>query len=280
MNLAIATATRAEIDLLVDWAAREGWNPGLADADAFLAQDAGAFLVGRLGDEIVAGIAVTRYAATFGFLGFYIVAAEHRGQGHGLALWKAGMARLEGRCIGLDGVVAQQANYRKSGFVWAHANLRHSGRVAMGAGIDDAIRAPRRGDFEALVAFDATHFGCERRAFLEAWIDPASGRAARMFIEDGHIAGFGVIRPCHEGWKIGPLFAGGEDVAERLFRALAGEAKGDVVILDTPAPNAAAVALATRHGLTPGFETARMYRGPAPDLPLSRIYGITTFELG
>jgi hypothetical protein len=32
--------------------------------------------------------------------------------------------------------------------------------------------------------------------------------------------------------------------------------------------------------MTPMFETARMYRGRAPDLPLDRIFGITTFELG
>ena len=28
------------------------------------------------------------------------------------------------------------------------------------------------------------------------------------------------------------------------------------------------------------FETARMYAGPAPACELSRLYGITTFELG
>jgi hypothetical protein len=32
--------------------------------------------------------------------------------------------------------------------------------------------------------------------------------------------------------------------------------------------------------LAPSFETARMYRGPAPDLPLAQIFGIGTFELG
>jgi hypothetical protein len=47
-----------------------------------------------------------------------------------------------------------------------------------------------------------------------------------------------------------------------------------------PEPNAGAIALADRHGLKPSFEVARMYRGPAPDLPLERIFGITTFELG
>jgi hypothetical protein len=38
--------------------------------------------------------------------------------------------------------------------------------------------------------------------------------------------------------------------------------------------------LAAQYGLAPVFETARMYCGPAPSLPLDQIYGITTFELG
>ena len=48
-----------------------------------------------------------------------------------------------------------------------------------------------------------------------------------------------------------------------------------------PEPNDEAVALAKRHGLEPVFETARMYRGPAPALPLGAApSAITTFELG
>jgi RimJ/RimL family protein N-acetyltransferase len=105
--------------------------------------------MGWLGGQPVASISVVRYGAGFGFLGFYIVVPRHRGQGHGIALWRAGMARLEG-----------------------------------------------------------------------------------------------------------PVF------------------------LDPPEPNAAALRLAERHGLAASFGTARMYRGPAPELPLKRIFGITSFELG
>jgi hypothetical protein len=47
-----------------------------------------------------------------------------------------------------------------------------------------------------------------------------------------------------------------------------------------PQPNVAAIALAERHGMTPYFETARMYTGIRPELPLARIFGITTLELG
>ena len=53
-----------------------------------------------------------------------------------------------------------------------------------------------------------------------------------------------------------------------------------MVFLDPPEPNGPAVALAKRYGLEPVFETARMYRGAVPELPLEKIFGITTFELG
>ena len=68
--------------------------------------------------------------------------------------------------------------------------------------------------------------------------------------------------------------------ADWLFQALSSEAHDAPVFLDLPEPNQAAVQLATRYGLSPVFETARMYRGATPDLPLSRTYGISTFELG
>jgi len=32
--------------------------------------------------------------------------------------------------------------------------------------------------------------------------------------------------------------------------------------------------------MKPVFETARMYTGAAPDLPLPKLFGVTSFELG
>jgi len=65
-----------------------------------------------------------------------------------------------------------------------------------------------------------------------------------------------------------------------LFRGLASTAGGGLVFIDVPEPNQSALGLAARYHLTPAFETARMYRGAAPALPLDRVYGITSFELG
>ena len=105
-------------------------------------------------------------------------------------------------------------------------------------------------------------------------------RTGWALVEYGRITGYGVVRACRDGAKICPLFADDPGRADLLFRLLAASAPGAVIALDTPEPNAEAVALAGRYGLAPVFETARMYRGPAPELPLSRLFGVTTFELG
>ncbi|GAB4359518.1 MAG: GNAT family N-acetyltransferase [Oricola sp.] len=283
-GLEIRPAGAAEFAAAVEWAAREGWNPGLDDLAAFHAADPGGFLMGFVDGEPVSSISVVRYGDDFGFLGFYIVHPDRRGTGIGMETWNAGMARLQGRTVGLDGVVAQQDNYRRSGFEPAGRNIRH-------AGVPDravpetvcAIRPATPGDMERLAAYDRAHFPADRAGFLRGWTLPGSGarRMALVAAAGGAVFGYGTIRECRSGWKIGPLFADARDVAEALFAALvATTPAGAEVSLDTPQDNAQAVEMALRAGLEPVFETARMYRGPAPRLPLDRIYGVTTFELG
>ena len=50
--------------------------------------------------------------------------------------------------------------------------------------------------------------------------------------------------------------------------------------IDVPAVNPQALSLVRERGLAPVFETARMVAGVAPALPLSRRFGVTSFELG
>jgi hypothetical protein len=279
----VAAMTPADLDRAVDWAAAEAWNPGLDDAEAFLAADPGGFLMGRVDGAPATAISVVAYGPAFGFLGFYICRPEFRGRGFGMATWQAGMARLGGRIVGLDGVVAQQANYAKSGFALAHRNVRYGGRATATETADPRIvelgRDRPLGLAGAVVAYDRAFFAGPREAFLRNWLRPP-GRRTLAFVEGNEVRGYGSVRACRSGYKIGPLFADTPDIAERLLAALTGRLRGTEIFLDVPEPNAEAVALATRHGLAPVFETARMYRGSAPDLPLSRIFGITTFELG
>lgn len=279
MDLHIRTMATSEIALAVDWAAAEGWNPGLADAPCFATVDPQGFLIGEINGEPAATISNLNYSDDFAFLGFYIVRPDLRGKGYGLAIWRAAIAHAGQRVIGLDGVIAQQDNYRKSGFVLAHRNVRFGGTIA--ATMPVAAGVVRLADVPLAVieADDAMVFPASRPAFLRAWI-AAPGHRGRAFLRDGEVAAWGVIRPCRRGWKVGPLVAGSRAEAETVLDALIADAGGGEVFLDVPEPNRAAVAMAQARGLVPVFETVRMYTGAVRPVQLDRVFGVTTFELG
>jgi len=71
-ELLIRNMSRSEVNDLVDWAAAEGWNPGLHDADLFWATGPGAFIAADLDGELIGGGAITSYGGEFGFMGFFI----------------------------------------------------------------------------------------------------------------------------------------------------------------------------------------------------------------
>ena len=100
-------------------------------------------------------------------------------------------------------------------------------------------------------------------------------------MSNNELAGYGVIRQCRTGYKIGPLYAENPELAESLFLALQARVEpSEPIYLDTPEVNQAAVALANRYNMTISFETARMYSGAMPDLPVDRLFGVTSFEVG
>lgn len=276
-----------EISTAVNWAAAEGWNPGLADDACFAAPDPQGFFIGELDGEPAATVSCVNYGASFAFLGFYIVRADLRGRGYGLRIWNAAIAHAGPRVIGLDGVVAQQQNYRKSGFELAYANIRYGGIVALPDALQAQVNAQVNAQVIALTeipladvaAYDATVFPAPRTAFLRAWIG-APGHVGRALVHDGKLVGWGVIRPCRKGHKIGPLVADDRATAEAVLSALLAGAGGGEIFLDVPSINRDAVALAQDLGLVPVFETARMYTGAIKPLRLERIFGVTTFELG
>lgn len=281
MNCKIRALQRDEIRLAIDWAADEGWNPGLHDAESFHAADPEGFLVAEVEGVPVGCISAVAYGAGFGFIGLYIVAPAWRGRGIGIRLWNAGMSRLAGRVIGLDGVPAQQENYRRSGFALAWRNLRYGGVAQTSAQrLPDEVLPLAHVDLDTLCRKDLEAFPAPRAAFLSAWcaMPDSTGLAWRR---DGRLGGWGVIRRCRAGYKIGPLVADDPVIASTLYSGLCDAVPaGEAVYLDVPQPNTEALALAQANGLSGVFETARMYAGPEPACRLETVYGVTTFELG
>lgn len=278
-DLQIRNLRPEEISLAIDWAAAEGWNPGLRDAACFAIPDPQGFFVGEIDGEPVATVSCVNYDDRFAFLGFYIVRAGFRGRGHGLRIWNAAIAHAGSRVIGLDGVVAQQDNYRRSGFQLAYANIRYGGTVAAPPKPPADVVALDTIPFADIEADDTTVFPAPRGAFLLAWIN-TPGHVGRALLRDGRLAAWGVIRPCRTGHKLGPLVANDRTTAEAIVQALLASAGGGEIFLDVPAINREAVALAESLGLNPVFETARMYTGAITPLRIDRVFGVTSFELG
>jgi GNAT superfamily N-acetyltransferase len=276
-SLVIRNMNEHELASALEWAAAEGWNPGLDDAQCFYAADPKGFFLGEVDGKPAGCISAVAYDDAYGFLGLYIVAPDYRGRGFGLKLWRAAMVYLSGRNVGLDGVLSQQANYSKSRFTLAYRNIRYQGKGGGSEpyGLIDLSSVP----FKEIARYDATVFPAPRPNFLRRWIEQPQA-AALGVMNDQRLIGYGVVRPCRQGFKIGPLFAQNRQTADTLLKGLASRVPDQPIFLDAPEANPAAIQLAQRHHMQPVFETARMYTKGLPAARIVHCFGVTTFELG
>lgn len=270
---------RDEIALVREWSFGEGWNPGLHDIGCFCATDPNGFFLGELGREPIACVSCITYDDTFGFLGHYIVRPGFRGHGYGIQVWRAGMSHLGDRNVGLDGVVAQQENYRKSGFQYAHSHVRYRG-AGGGTRCKDVVPLTDL-SFDDLAAYDRRHVPADRRGFLRCWVN-LPGTTTLGCVKDGQLVGYGTIRPAAEGSRVGPLFADEPGIADALFRSLLATAPGQSVFIDTTdeSANPHIPAFVERFALSELFRTARMYNKVTPRLPLANVYAVMSLEAG
>ena len=270
-------ATIAELELALGWAASEGWNPGLNDAEAFYQADPEGFFVAvNEKDEPIASISVVNHTSEFAFLGLYIVKPEFRGRGTGFALWNQALAHAGNRVIGLDGVEAQQENYRASGFVSAGGTTRFTGRLK--GQRQDEVRLATPDDIPPLIEMEARSSGVLKSKYLQAWFSQSVTRSTLILESQQQVSGFATIRACHEGAKIGPIIATDADTARKLISHAATMFDGPLTV-DVPEFANGLTRLCQRLGFEQGFRTARMYRGDfLPSTP--DIFAVTSLELG
>lgn len=268
----------ADIKTAVRWANEEGWQPGVRAEETFLAADAEGLLAGILDGEMISSLTAVSYDGKFGFIGMYIVKPGYRGKGYGISTWNAGISHLDGHIIGLDGVIAQQENYQKFGFRIDHRNERYIGhfkgrpRIEVSA-LDDT------GLGEILV-YEKEMFPGNREKLLAAWV-AGNDVKTRVIRRNGRIAGYGVLRPCRDAVRIGPLFADDYMAADTLLDDLTSELPDGIdICLDIPKNNQNAIKLVESRGMKPVFETLRMYMGGFPSIRTDKIFGISSFELG
>lgn len=277
MAFTVRQMTLDELKLVLEWAIAEGWNPGLHDAEPFYATDPEGFFLGELDGKPVGSFSAVAYDGHFGFVGLNIVRPELRGQGFGVDIWDTGMLHLGSRNVGLACAVAQQDYYEECGF---HAAFQSMQYETIGGGVTPAGLTPlAEVPLKKLVEYDAKHFAVPRPRFLEAWIRQP-GTTALGLLRRNRMAGYGVLRQCHVGYKIGPLIANDPAAAETLLQGLLAAASSESVFLDVPEPNADAVLLAQRYRMRAVAETSWMYTAKPPDVDLSKVFGMTTRGMG
>ena len=273
----IKNATLLEMDFLLLLAKQEKWNPGLHDAFPFYQTDPHGFFIGEINQEKIGGISAVAYNDKYGFMGFYVVIPSYRRQGFGFQLWNHALNYLGNRCIGLDGVVEQQENYKKSLFQWHHKNIRFQGKGIKHAtsALLDLTQIP----IKQVLEYDEKVFGMPRKNFLIPWLQMPNAISLAS-CKNGNLEGYGTIRKCFEGYKIGPLFADTFEIAKKIYLGLCSKAHGASVFLDVPETNEAGMSLVKLFKLEKVFETARMYTKSPPKLQLDKTFGITSLELG
>jgi len=218
------------------------------------------------------------YDDSFGFFGLYVVKPEFRKKGIGMKLTEKCLEYLGDRNIGLDGVVENEKKYQQvMKFRSAYSNLRFEGRG--GGKVPDGLVKISDVPFEKLLAYDRKMFPVPRTGFLERWVNQPDSYAFAA-LEAGDPKGYGVIRKCRAGYKIGPLFADDQGTAEKIFRALKASVPEETIYLDVPEPNKKAMEIAKRYHMNVMFKTIRMYSRKEPDIRLDGVYGVTSFELG
>ena len=130
-----------------------------------------------------------------------------------------------------------------------------------------------------IAQYDRAFFPCPRNTFLSAWL--AMSNAMSLVYHDNTVKGYGVIRKCRLGYKIGPLFADDIHIARILFQGLcAAVQQRESIFLDIPEINPQAGTLVKEFNMQPVFETARMYTKEVPNISMDRTFGITSFEVG
>lgn len=268
---------------LMSWAAAEGWNPGEHDAEVFYQTDPDGFYGFFHNDEMIAGGSVVSYNGEFGFMGLFIVKPEYRSKGIGNALWYKRRDKLlsrlnEGASIGMDGVVQMQPFYAKGGFEIAFRDERHmnTGKTFT---IHKNISPIEESDLDKIMAYDKKCFGFARPQFMKPWLQ-MPGIKTFKYTEGNQLKGFAIVRKLIDGYKICPLFADDNTIAEELYKACLNSVPGEVISMDIPVINKDAVALVKKYNAEYIFECARMYYGKPPDMDINKVFGITTFELG
>jgi len=276
-----------ELGMVMGWADEEGWNPGKYDYKAYYAIDKKGFLLLLLDNRPVGAISLVRYSHSFAFIGLFIVRPEFRKQGYGKQLWDVAMNRLaKSTSIGLYAVPQQVDRYKNSGFQNGHKNNRWNMAASFSKDMHYLMINQKNivKPYKKLVDYDKSLWGSSRKRFFDLLLMQTHVHAFVRFNElSGNVNGYGVIRPCSKGYRIGPLYADSLESAKELTESLLSKIPCESqVIFDIPTKNYFSNLFAEYFVLEriEDIDTQAMFKGEIHNQNEDKCYGVCSLEIG
>ena len=196
--------TQEEFDsVITNLMVKEGWRPGLKDAECFMAWDPTGAFVGELNGKPIGCRTMAKYGDSFAFGGSYIVSKEFRGKGYGEKIWDAATASARpSRSIGLAAKKKMEKKYQSKGcrslFYGARFDIHLP--TALTRFSETSARSPvnikhiEDVNLQELFKYDTKVFGFKCHAFLSKWLG-VTGSHVRVAINgEGSIVGYTVAR--------------------------------------------------------------------------------------
>lgn len=170
------------------------------------------------------------------FLGFFLLAPEHRGKGIGSVIWDLAMARMPvDFTLGLRGVPSMVDKYRKKATPVIGATLEnykmkvaeyHASMEKLSGDNFKLVSHLNPAEWDQLVKYDQSVNGRARREFLELYYKLPFVFGIVLF--DGHhkvIAHISAVSTSHEEdkiFKVAPLYADSPSIAMSALRVFSG----------------------------------------------------------
>jgi len=242
-----------------------GWNQTPADWERFLATEPdGCFLAEWNGAP--AGTATTTfYGPDLAWIGMVLVHPDYRRHGIGRALLETCVEHLRARgarCLKLDATPVGRKVYEQLGFKQEWTLTRWVCRIAPAqtTAQEHGLRTWRATDADRVEPLDVSAFGASRKRLLLSLAQQSRYALVLDSSAEG-IAGYGLLRSGSQALYLGPVVARSADAGLHIVEALLDRSAGQMLFLDIPDANAAAVAWVTERGGTQQRPLTRMFLG-------------------
>jgi GNAT superfamily N-acetyltransferase len=238
-----------------------GWNQTPADWRRLLTLEPEGCFVAEWEGQPSGTATTTRHGDGLAWIGMVLVHPERRRHGLGRALLRRCIEHLDAvgcRCIKLDATPEGRPLYESLGFHDEWPLARWEGVAGAGGAALPWVRPYRPGDRAACLAADVEAFGVSRERLLDGLLAAGTVLVAE---EEGHLVGYGILRPGSRATYMGALVAGFPAAGKGIARALLDGVAGQTVFWDIPEAAGEAVALAGELGFRRQRLLTRMFRG-------------------